>query len=161
MRALVGLRCTFLASLLAAGRGAGLPDTQLGTFGPEYLGGAEYFFEDPGEETGTPLLFHRNEENMTCSNAPKDVPFLKQIRGVNVGGWLVLEPWITPSLFYQVGAAAACIWEQMLLIPPTEHCSRCLLPLPAARCPLSALFTCTQSLDAIAYASNLLGARGP
>lgn len=23
------------------------------------------------------------------------------IRGVNLGGWLVLEPWITPSLFYQ------------------------------------------------------------
>ena len=22
-------------------------------------------------------------------------------RGVNLGGWLVLEPWITPSLFYQ------------------------------------------------------------
>ena len=25
----------------------------------------------------------------------------KKIRGVNIGGWLVLEPWITPSLFYQ------------------------------------------------------------
>lgn len=25
---------------------------------------------------------------------------LDKIRGVNVGGWLVLEPWITPSLFY-------------------------------------------------------------
>ena len=22
-------------------------------------------------------------------------------RGVNLGGWLVLEPWVTPSLFYQ------------------------------------------------------------
>ena len=27
--------------------------------------------------------------------------FSKKIRGVNIGGWLVLEPWITPSLFYQ------------------------------------------------------------
>ena len=25
---------------------------------------------------------------------------ISTIRGVNVGGWLVLEPWITPSLFY-------------------------------------------------------------
>jgi len=24
-----------------------------------------------------------------------------KIRGINIGGWLVLEPWITPSLFYQ------------------------------------------------------------
>lgn len=23
------------------------------------------------------------------------------MRGANLGGWLVLEPWITPSLFYQ------------------------------------------------------------
>jgi glucan 1,3-beta-glucosidase len=23
------------------------------------------------------------------------------MRGVNIGGWLVLEPWITPSLFYR------------------------------------------------------------
>ena len=27
--------------------------------------------------------------------------FSTPIRGVNIGGWLVLEPWITPSLFYQ------------------------------------------------------------
>jgi len=25
------------------------------------------------------------------------------IRGVNLGGWFVLEPWITPSIFYEVG----------------------------------------------------------
>jgi hypothetical protein len=24
----------------------------------------------------------------------------KAITGTNIGGWLVLEPWITPSLFY-------------------------------------------------------------
>lgn len=28
------------------------------------------------------------------------------IRGVNIGGWLVLEPWITPSIFDGVGGAA-------------------------------------------------------
>lgn len=33
-----------------------------------------------------PFLFKHNEENMTCSDAPKDVPFQKQIRGVNIGG---------------------------------------------------------------------------
>jgi glucan 1,3-beta-glucosidase len=27
--------------------------------------------------------------------------FSNKIKGVNIGGWLVLEPWITPSLFYQ------------------------------------------------------------
>jgi len=25
----------------------------------------------------------------------------KAKRGVNLGGWMVLEPWITPSLFYR------------------------------------------------------------
>ena len=25
-----------------------------------------------------------------------------KIRGVNLGGWLVLEPWITPSIFEEV-----------------------------------------------------------
>ena len=25
----------------------------------------------------------------------------KPVTGVNIGGWLVLEPWITPSLFYK------------------------------------------------------------
>ena len=24
-----------------------------------------------------------------------------KLRGVNLGGWLVLEPWVTPSLFYE------------------------------------------------------------
>ncbi|KAE8972874.1 hypothetical protein PR003_g26677 [Phytophthora rubi] len=28
-------------------------------------------------------------------------PFNRQVRGANLGGWLVLEPWITPTLFYQ------------------------------------------------------------
>ena len=27
--------------------------------------------------------------------------FLRHMRGTALGGWLVLEPWITPSLFYQ------------------------------------------------------------
>ena len=28
------------------------------------------------------------------------------IRGVNLGGWLLLEPWITPSIFEEVNEAA-------------------------------------------------------
>jgi hypothetical protein len=39
--------------------------------------------------------------NQTCSSDSHARPFNNQIRGVNLGGWMVLEPWITPSLFYQ------------------------------------------------------------
>ena len=38
---------------------------------------------------------------MTCAADEHARPFNNQIRGVNLGGWMVLEPWITPSLFYQ------------------------------------------------------------
>ncbi|KAI0309518.1 glycoside hydrolase superfamily, partial [Amylostereum chailletii] len=30
----------------------------------------------------------------------------EKVRGVNLGGWLVLEPWLTPSLFDNAGNAA-------------------------------------------------------
>ncbi|KAK1934508.1 Glucan 1 [Phytophthora citrophthora] len=49
------------------------------------------FFED----------FRPNDENQTCSSDRHATPFNRQVRGANLGGWLVLEPWITPSLFYQ------------------------------------------------------------
>jgi glucan 1,3-beta-glucosidase len=32
------------------------------------------------------------------------------VRGVNIGGWLVLEPWITPSIFENAGDAAVDEW---------------------------------------------------
>ena len=32
--------------------------------------------------------------------ASKPDPDNKAMRGTNIGGWMVLEPWITPSLFY-------------------------------------------------------------
>lgn len=35
---------------------------------------------------------------------------VEKIRGVNIGGWLVLEPWITPSIFEEVGDAAVDEW---------------------------------------------------
>jgi glucan 1,3-beta-glucosidase len=51
--------------------------------------------------TGTFKGFVPNDENMTCSHDEHTTPFNKQVRGANLGGWLVLEPWLTPSLFYQ------------------------------------------------------------
>jgi hypothetical protein len=61
-------------------------------------------------ETGTTLLnddsmpfkhFVAHNRSMTCSSDEHARPFNNQIRGVSLGGWMVLEPWITPSLFYQ------------------------------------------------------------
>ncbi|KAG1698638.1 hypothetical protein DVH05_014596 [Phytophthora capsici] len=45
--------------------------------------------------------FKPNDENQTCSSDRHATPFNRQVRGANLGGWLVLEPWITPTLFYQ------------------------------------------------------------
>lgn len=45
--------------------------------------------------------FIAHNSTMTCSADEHARPFNTQIRGVNLGGWMVLEPWITPSIFYQ------------------------------------------------------------
>ena len=46
--------------------------------------------------------FVANNVNMTCLPVDEQkTQFKDQIRGVCIGGWMVLEPWITPSLFYQ------------------------------------------------------------
>ena len=37
----------------------------------------------------------------TCAHDTHALPFNNQIRGVNLGSLFVLEPWITPSMFYQ------------------------------------------------------------
>jgi Cellulase (glycosyl hydrolase family 5) len=55
-------------------------------------------------ENGDSIVFAHfvaHNATMTCTADEHTRPFNKQIRGVNLGGWLVLEPWITPSLFYQ------------------------------------------------------------
>ena len=53
-------------------------------------------------DSGTPYKhFIAHNETFTCSADSHATPFNNQIRGVNLGGWMVLEPWITPSLFYQ------------------------------------------------------------
>ncbi|KAL5638947.1 hypothetical protein ACGC1H_003349 [Rhizoctonia solani] len=56
----------------------------------------------------------RNPESTahTNSTVTKRAPALRfpfgstKVRGVNLGGWLVLEPWITPSLFDKTGNGA-------------------------------------------------------
>lgn len=46
--------------------------------------------------------FIPNDKSKTCSPIGTDATsFNMQIRGVNLGGLFVLEPWITPTLFYQ------------------------------------------------------------
>jgi glucan 1,3-beta-glucosidase len=58
---------------------------------------------DPdGASDGIPFdHFLAHNATMTCTADEHARPFNNQIRGVNLGGWMVLEPWITPSLFYQ------------------------------------------------------------
>ena len=46
---------------------------------------------------------------MPCSTEVRQLlskAHARPVTGVNIGGWLVLEPWITPSLFYQFLGAA-------------------------------------------------------
>mmetsp|Transcript_20637 Transcript_20637/g.30691 ORF Transcript_20637/g.30691 Transcript_20637/m.30691 type:complete len:759 (-) Transcript_20637:123-2399(-) len=45
--------------------------------------------------------FIAHSDSQTCTADAHAVPFNEQVRGVCLGGWQVLEPWITPSLFYQ------------------------------------------------------------
>ena len=46
--------------------------------------------------------FDPDNASMTCTADTHAHPFNVQLRGTNIGSWMVLEPWITPSLFYQV-----------------------------------------------------------
>ncbi len=39
---------------------------------------------------------------MICLNDPHYYPFNQQVRGVNLGGWMVLEPWITPQFILSI-----------------------------------------------------------
>lgn len=42
--------------------------------------------------------FVAHKDAMTCTADEHINPFDEQVRGVCLGGWQVLEPWITPSL---------------------------------------------------------------
>ena len=35
----------------------------------------------------------------------------EKVRGLNIGGWLVLEPWITPSIFQNVDQSLGIVDE--------------------------------------------------
>lgn len=60
------------------------------------------------------MLWSPNEVTESCLSdgihAPSVNYDIDKIRGVNLGGWLVLEPWITPSIFEEVGDAAVDEW---------------------------------------------------
>ena len=43
--------------------------------------------------------FMADNQTQTCVGDSHSRPFNNQIRGVNLGGMFVLEPWIAPSLF--------------------------------------------------------------
>jgi hypothetical protein len=64
-------------------------------------------------------------DTQTCIGDQHARPFNNQIRGVSLGGWMVLEPWITPSLFYQFlgkgeGEAAFDTWTFCEVLGPEE-----------------------------------------
>lgn len=46
------------------------------------------------------MLRHRNKRSEA---AAQEAP-ARPLHGVNLSGWLVLEPWVTPSLFAGTGA---------------------------------------------------------
>ena len=46
------------------------------------------------------------------------------IRGVNLGGWLVLEPWITPSLFFPYLCSGGCPPDKPPVIDERSLCDR-------------------------------------
>jgi glucan 1,3-beta-glucosidase len=42
------------------------------------------------------------------------------VRGVNIGGWLVLESWITPSIFTPYGGSVVDEWTLSQNVPDAE-----------------------------------------
>ncbi|KAE8151867.1 glycoside hydrolase superfamily [Aspergillus avenaceus] len=47
-----------------------------------------------------------------------------KVRGVNLGGWLVLEPWITPSIFDEAGDGAVDEWTLTKVLGKEEAKAR-------------------------------------
>ena len=45
-------------------------------------------------------------------------------RGVNLGGWLVLEPWVTPSMIYPFLCNGPCPPDQQPVIDERSFCER-------------------------------------
>lgn len=62
---------------------------------------SEAFYRSKGVDgTQCSFLNYLNFNGFYCPEAQDAGK--RKIRGVNLGGWLVLEPWITPSLFEQI-----------------------------------------------------------
>ena len=69
--------------------------------------------------------FIADDKSMRCWSDEHANMFNDQVRGVCLGGWLVLEPWITPSLFYQFlggneTSAAGDMMNFCRVLGPTE-----------------------------------------
>ena len=54
-----------------------------------------------GSGTGSTHARKLSSPDYTCSDGAKSVAEPWKVSGTSLGGWLVLEPWLTPSLFYQ------------------------------------------------------------
>ena len=77
-------------------------------------------FEDIRTAMGSESFRHftAHSANQTCSADEHARPFNNQVRGVNLGGWMVLEPWITPSMFYQFLGGTENTTAILFLLPP-------------------------------------------
>jgi glucan 1,3-beta-glucosidase len=83
-------------------------------------------------------------------------------RGVNLGGWLILEPWITPSMFYPfLCVGGTCPSDQPPVIDERSFCER--LGATEARSRLEAMRNAwvTESTFAEVAASGLNTVRIP
>ncbi|KAG8458494.1 hypothetical protein KFE25_003029 [Diacronema lutheri] len=95
----MSVRVLGILACLHAAHAAGVDQVVKGEFSADYDGGNDYYFEDPYDESLPPLPFETTP-NMTCKST-RSRRFELPYHGVSLGGWMVLEPWITPSLFYQ------------------------------------------------------------
>ena len=98
------LRCASIAALMLSATHA-LSDSSTSSSGGGGTGTGTRTGGTSGRDHSTDTMtfkhFVAHNQSMTCSSDEHARPFNNQIRGVNLGGWMVLEPWITPSLFYQ------------------------------------------------------------
>mmetsp|Transcript_49478 Transcript_49478/g.120105 ORF Transcript_49478/g.120105 Transcript_49478/m.120105 type:complete len:759 (-) Transcript_49478:186-2462(-) len=95
-------RCLFLISLMIL-TGGDFVKTSSASASSVFVGtttASETEILPPPGGTKYPHFIAMNE-TMTCIGDTHSTPFNNAVRGVNLGGWMVLEPWITPSLFYQ------------------------------------------------------------
>lgn len=71
----------------------------------------------------------QSKENLTDTpSSPlgkRDFPYgTTPVQGVNIGGWLVLEPWITPSIFEQFGDSVVDEYTLSQQVPNAEDILR-------------------------------------